>query len=309
MDPAPAQCEQHLPVSDEGQSPISLLATASGLSKQKVKRAMQNGAVWLTHNGNTRRLRRAKHPLQSGDELHLYYDLAIQSTVPPVPLMIADEGNYSVWYKPRGMYSQGTKWGDHCTVGRWVERHLERSTFTVHRLDRAASGLILLAHKKSTAAKLSALFAERKIRKHYRARVRGQFPAEPQLFDQAIDGRKARSHAQRINYDAAQNCSLIEIDIETGRKHQIRRHLSSAGYPIIGDRLYGSTSDRTKASTTDNLSDSRTEENRLEEFEPKKEDLQLLAYQLSFIDPVNKTEQFFLVPENLQPLLTTPVTN
>ena len=142
-------------------------------------------------------------------------------------------------------------------------------------------------------------------------RVSGQFPTERQLFAQAIEGREARSHAQLVNYDATQNCSLIEIDIETGRKHQIRRHLSSAGYPIIGDRLYGSTSDRTKASTTDNLSDSRTEENRteenrIEECEPKKEDLQLLAYQLSFIDPVNKSAKHFLVPENLQPLLTTP---
>ncbi|MEZ0122669.1 MAG: RluA family pseudouridine synthase [Candidatus Reddybacter sp.] len=276
--------ELHLPISDEKESAITLLAAASDLSKQRIKQVMQNGAVWLSHNGNTRRLRRAKQKLHSGDELHLYYDLAIQSTVPPVPLLIADEGDYSVWYKPQGMYSQGTKWGDHCTIGRWVERHLDRTTFTVHRLDRAATGLILLAHKKSSAAKLSALFAERKINKRYRARVNGEFPPEPQLFDQAIEGREARSHVQLINYDAALNCSLVEVDIETGRKHQIRRHLSSAGYPIIGDRLYGST----------------------EEGEQIKEDLQLLAYQLSFTDPIsNGEEKYYCVPKELQPLLTT----
>jgi len=110
MNPAPEQFELHLPVSDESESAITLLATASGLSKQNIKQVMQNGAVWLSHNGNTRRLRRAKHKLHSDDELHLYYDLAIQSTVPPVPQLIADEGDYSVWYKPQGMYSQGTKW-------------------------------------------------------------------------------------------------------------------------------------------------------------------------------------------------------
>jgi len=246
MNPTPEQFELHLPISskkpyDTSQKPsaIDLLATASGLSKQHIKQVMQNGAVWLSRNGNTRRLRRAKHQLHSGDELHLYYDLAIQSTVPPAPQLIADEGHYSVWYKPQGMYSQGTKWGDHCAIGRWVERHLDRTTFTVHRLDRAATGLILLAHKKSSAAQLSALFAQRQVKKHYRARVSGAFPAEPQLFDQAIEGREARSHTRLISHDAELNCSLVEVEIETGRKHQIRRHLSIAAYPIIGDRLYG----------------------------------------------------------------------
>lgn len=289
MSTTPQLFELHLPISDESESAITVLATASGLSKQNIKQVMKNGAVWLSHNGNTRRLRRAKHQLKSGDELHLYYDLAIQSTVAPVPQLIADESDYSIWYKPQGMYSQGTKWGDHCTVGRWVERHLDRATFTVHRLDRAATGLILLAHKKSSAAKLSALFVERKINKRYRARVVGQFPTAPQLFEQAIEGREARSHAQLINYDAQLNCSLVEVKIETGRKHQIRRHLSSAGYPIIGDRLYGYTEEDREGCT--------------EEGNSTKEDLQLLAYQLSFIDPTSAAEKCYRVPEELQPQL------
>ena len=283
MEPQAVQFELHLSISQEGESAIALLASASGLSRQGIKQVMQKGAVWLSRNGNTRRLRRAKHKLHSGDELHLYYDPVIQATVAPVPQLIADEGDYSVWYKPQGMYSQGTKWGDHCAIGRWVERHLDRTTLTVHRLDRAATGLILLAHKKSSAAQLSALFAQREIKKHYRARVSGEFPADPQRFDQAIEDREARSHARLITYDAELNCSLVEVGIETGRKHQIRRHLSSAGYPIIGDRLYGCD----------------------EKSDQEKEDLQLLAYQLSFIDPTSGEKKHYCVPDNLQPLLTT----
>ncbi|MBQ0719171.1 MAG: RluA family pseudouridine synthase [Gammaproteobacteria bacterium] len=283
MNPAPEQFELHLPVSSEGESAITLLATASGLSKQNIKQVMQNGAVWLSRNSNTRRLRRAKHKLHSGDELHLYYDRAIQSTVPPAPQLIADEGDYSLWFKPCGMYSQGTKWGDHCAIGRWVERRLDRPTFIVHRLDKAATGLILLAHKKSSAAKLASLFAEREISKHYRARVIGEFPTEPQLFDQAIDDREARSRAHLIKYDATLNFSLVEVAIDTGRKHQIRRHLSIAGYPIIGDRLYGSA----------------------EESEDAREDLQLLAYQLAFIDPESGEQRHYTVPEALSPRLIT----
>ena len=300
MIPSDDKFELHLPIKTEGETAVAVLATASGQSKQNIKKVMQNGAVWLSHNDNTRRLRRAKHKLQSGDELHLYYDQAIQSTVPPVPHLIADEGDYSIWFKPQGMYSQGTKWGDHCTISRWVERHLERPTFIVHRLDRAATGLILLAHKKRSAAQLSSLFAERKINKRYRARVNGEFPAETQLFDQAIDGREARSHAQLIKYDTQRNCSLVEIDIETGRKHQIRRHLSIAGYPIIGDRLYGSTTVATKDGTKSSAKSSTTE-NTTEQSHT--EDLQLLAYQLSFTDPGSGAEKRYCVPEELQPQL------
>lgn len=237
--------EIHLPVEVEGESAVSLLSAASGLSKQRTKQLMQNGAVWLSHgvgdsqNQNTRRLRRFQHKLVIGDELHLYYDEAIQSTIPGTPHLIAYEGSYSVWFKPQGMYSQGTKWGDHCTINRWVERHLERPTFIVHRLDKAATGLIVLAHKKRTAAALSELFAQRLIDKRYRALVHGQFAAEPVLLDQDIDDRHARSRVTLIHYNAQYDSSLVEVDIETGRKHQIRRHLASTGHAIIGDRLYG----------------------------------------------------------------------
>ena len=123
------------------------------------------------------RLRRAKRPLKSGDELHLYYDPKVQAEVPPAPTMIADVGGYSVWRKPYGMRSQGSKWGDHCTIMRWAEQHLEpeRTSFTVHRLDLAANGLILVAHSKKIAGALGSLFQAREIEKRYRAIVKGDF--------------------------------------------------------------------------------------------------------------------------------------
>ena len=210
----------------------------------------------------------------------MYYDETIQSTVPAIPQLIADEGHYSVWFKPYGMYSQGSKWGDHCTIHRWIERHLERPSFIVHRLDRAAQGLILIAHKKRSTASLSALFAQRKINKSYRARVHGKFTEQRTLLDQEVEGRAARSYAQCLHYDASNNSSLLEVDIETGRKHQIRRHLSGAGYPIIGDRLYGVCPD--KASQPE-------------------EDLQLMAYALAFEDPESHIEKSYCVPEKLIP--------
>jgi len=146
--------ESHVTVDSPDDSPIDLLQQASGLSRQRIKFAMTQGAVWVTRGRNTQRLRRAKRALREGDELHLYYDATILAEIPAEPALLADVGGYSVWRKPYGLRSQGSKWGDHCTVVRWAERHLqpERPAFTVHRLDRAANGLMLVAHSKSMAA-------------------------------------------------------------------------------------------------------------------------------------------------------------
>ena len=242
-DSCPDRIECHVLVGASGKNAVELLSTESGLSRQRIKFAMLQGAVWLSRGSRTRRLRRAKRALREHDELHLYYDANILAEIPAAPELIADIGDYSVWNKPFGLRSQGSKWGDHCTVLRWAERHLEpeRLAFTVHRLDRAATGLILIAHSKEMAAALSALFRSRKIEKRYLALVNGDFSGQPQALrvDEPIDGKRAVSEIdfEHLNRDKTQ--SLLQIRIETGRKHQIRRHLAGLGYPIVGDRLYG----------------------------------------------------------------------
>ena len=261
--------ETHLLIESAEDSPVDLLQRATGISKQRIKLAMTQGAVWVTRGRNTRRLRRAKRKLQAGDEVHLYYDAKIQSEIPPEPELFADVGGYSVWHKPYGLRSQGSKWGDHCTVARWAERHLqpERPAFVVHRLDRAANGLILVAHSRTIAAALSDLFQKREVEKHYRVLVAGDFSRQPNPIRvaQPIDEKEAVSEfsLQELSADGKQ--SLVDARIETGRKHQIRRHLAGLGHPVIGDRLYGTG---------------------------KKDgvDLQLTAYSLAFHCPVNDTQ-------------------
>jgi len=243
----PQHSEFHVIVKNSDENAVTLLAAASGLSKQRIKLAMQRGAVWWTQRGSCRRLRRVKKVLRPGDELHLYYDERVLLSDPVEPLLITDEGEYSLWYKPYGLLSQGSKWGDHCTVSRWAEQHLtpQRTSFIIHRLDRAATGLILIGHSKKAAAKLSELFQTRAIEKHYRVIVHGEFPDKPTSYtiDNQIDGRSAISNVSRIDYDAEKDRSLLAVHIETGRKHQIRRHLSQAGYPVVGDRFYGRDGD------------------------------------------------------------------
>ena len=233
--------ETHVEVSTDGANAVDLLHERSGLSKQQVKSAMTSGAVWITRGRKTRRLRRATRELAAGDELHLYYDPEVLAETPVAPHLVADVGDYSVWNKPCGLRSQGSRWGDHCTVSRWAERHLEpqRPAFIVHRLDRAANGLIVVAHGKRTAANLSGQFRERQVEKRYRAAVAGDLAgqAEPLLIEVPIDDKAAVSEVSLLRSEADR--SLVEVRTRTGRKHQVRRHLADAGYPIVGDRLYG----------------------------------------------------------------------
>ena len=258
--------ETHVVIESPEDSPIDLLQGATGLSKQRIKLAMTQGAVWMTRGKNTQRLRRATRKLRAGDEVHLYYDAEILAETPAEPTLIADVGDYSVWNKPYGLRSQGSKWGDHCTVARWAERHLqpERPAFTVHRLDRAANGLIVVAHSKGMAAKLSGLFRERAVEKRYRALVAGDFSSQPNLLrlEQPIDGKEAVSEISFVEINADGDQSLVDVRIETGRKHQVRRHLKELGHPVIGDRMYG-------AGEQDGV------------------DLQLTAYLLAFHCPVS----------------------
>ena len=272
--------EYHIEVVNSLSNSVELLADETGFSKQKIKQAMQKGAVWLTDSTGTHRLRRKSKKLYFDDVIHFYFDPDVLNEVVDDAILVSDEDAYSVWYKPRGMLSQGSKWGDHCAINRWIEQNLEpqRPAFIVHRLDRFASGLILIAHKKKTAAALAELFQKRKINKEYKVIVHGQFPEGTVTYDNDIDSKPAVSHVSLLEYDKESDKSLLHVDIETGRKHQIRYHLSTAGFPVVGDRLF-----------------STTDENI---------DLQLTAFKLSFICPVDATSKNYILDDALQPKLT-----
>ena len=258
---------------------IDLLAQNCELSKQQLKDAMHKGAVWLTDGKHTRRFRRAAKALKPGQQLHLYYnpDVLTQTTEPAV--LIEDCQDYSVWYKPYGMLSQGSKWSDHTTITRFAELNLEpqRNAFLVHRLDRAASGLILVGHSKKTTAALCKLFEQRQLDKRYQVIVHGKFP-DSQTITTPIDDKNAVSHASLLEYDEQQNLSRVEVKIETGRKHQIRLHMAGAGHPVVGDRFHG-----------------RGEQDG--------RDLQLCAVSLAIDCPVRQQPVSWLLPEALLPVL------
>ena len=270
--------EFHIEIDSEATLAAPLLAEKTKLSLGQVKLAMKKGAVWLTDKNGTHRIRRAKKELSLGNSLHFYFNPDILDAEISPPELMSDEGSYSIWFKPRGVLSQGSKWGDHCTIYRWIETNdsKKRPAMIVHRLDRAACGLIVIAHSKQMAQNLSKLFQLRTVEKKYRAIACGKFSNDSDqiTINSNIDGRTACSKIKQITYCPEQNLSLLEIQIETGRKHQIRRHLSERGFPILGDRLYGG------GDTTD---------------------LQLAAVSLKFLCPITNLPKEYNLPHPLQP--------
>lgn len=229
---------------DDPKTACNFLVKHTGLSKSRIKDAMHKGAVWnRKEKGKQYRIRRATATLKTGDYLSIYYDDKLLALSPLRPECIGDQRRYSVWFKPAGLMSQGTKYGDHCSLLRQAELFFKsrRKVFLVHRLDREATGIVLIAHDKTAAGKLSHLFRSQKIIKRYRALVLGNLAApRPQdKIDLPLDDKPAVTEFAVRDYDPASNLSLVEIIIHTGRKHQIRRHFEAIGFPVMGDPRYG----------------------------------------------------------------------
>lgn len=255
---------------------VDALSDATGLSKQRIKDAMAKGACRWTHKGKQVRLRKAKREVKAGTRLQLFYDDIVLARKAEPAELLTDFGNYSVWFKPHGLLAQGSQWGDHCSLLRVAEVQTGKPCFLVHRLDADAAGLMLIAHDSKAAAALSECFAGRTLRKVYHARVCGNLEAQALTIDTPVDDRDAISHVTTLASDASGASTVVEVIIETGRKHQIRQHLAGLGHPIVGDRLYG---------------------------KPDTLPLQLIAVELEFSCPLTRKNRLLRLPPTLNSVL------
>jgi tRNA pseudouridine32 synthase/23S rRNA pseudouridine746 synthase len=226
----------------ESRQACDFLAHYTGLPKVRIKDAMNKGAAWICRKGRGReRLRRATSVLKQGDIVELFYDQAILSMDLPPACCLMDLRHYSIWDKPAGLLTQGTDYGDHCSLLRQVELSFSprRGVYPVHRLDREAQGLVLIAHTSQAAGKLSKLFQIRAIFKRYHTEVLGLMEPSQGTIDTPLDKKPALTRYSVLSLDPDMNISTLLVEIETGRLHQIRRHLASIGHPVMGDPRYG----------------------------------------------------------------------
>jgi tRNA pseudouridine65 synthase len=169
------------------------------------------------------------------------------------PFLYSDD-HYVAIHKPAGLFVHPTRLAPRDPSCMPILRtQLGRDVFTVHRLDRATSGVLLFALSSEAAREICQLFEGRDIEKQYLAVVRGYAP-ESGCIDSALrespkkDPAEAVTRFERLDtvelpepvgqFDTAR-FSLVSVRPETGRMHQIRKHFARTAHPVIGDTNYG----------------------------------------------------------------------
>lgn len=218
------------------------IASEIELSKIKIKKSIGLGGLWIKKPGKKKkRIKKIKSLISKGDFIEFYHDsnLSFENLDKITP--IHEGKSYCVWYKPAGVLSEGTPFSDKGSVLSYIKDKKGKVPFLVHRLDREVAGLIIIAYSKELARHFSEELQKKTIYKKYKAQVMGDISREygqkANTIDLNLDGKEALTHFDIVNYE--DGVSLVDIELETGRFHQIRRHFDRVGFPLIGDPRYG----------------------------------------------------------------------
>lgn len=176
------------------------------------------------------------------------------------PIFFEDNHLLAV-YKPSGLLVQGDHTGDISLLDlgkQWIKAryHKPGNVFLamVHRLDRPVAGVILFARTTKAAGRLAKQFRDRTVRKRYLAVVHGRLHnrsgrlihhiVREHNHSRVVPSAITNSQEARLSYkvlDSSEQRSLLQVKLETGRRHQIRIQLAQLGHPILGDLRYGAS--------------------------------------------------------------------
>ena len=159
------------------------------------------------------------------------------------PIILSRDGSLWAVHKPAGMLVHATA-GDTSDLMHWLESHHEsaRGIAPCHRLDVGTSGVVLCSTDASVRGEIGAAFAAGTVKKQYLALVYGATHKRGVIKRPLKSARSKGMVEARTRYlrlELFGGFSLVQLNPETGRKHQIRRHLKGIGHPIVGDTRYG----------------------------------------------------------------------
>ncbi len=223
-------------------------------SKTTLRQLLQHGRVRV--NGEVEK--NAKREV-SADESIDVAGKSISIALPSSLALLHEDDDLLVVLKSAGLLTVATERERETTAQAYLNSYLkqkgEARVHVVHRLDRETSGVLVFAKNYETRERLKERFAAHDIERVYVAIVEGYVDPirgsiESHLRERRDlkmvsadeshpEAKRAVTHYRTIA--RAHECSVLEITLETGRKNQIRAHLSEKGHPVVGDTLYGST--------------------------------------------------------------------
>ena len=258
-----------VPASLDGERVDRVVATLTGLTRGEVARMVERGDVRLDGVPVPSRHRR----VLTGEQLEI---LLPDASVTAAEVLRAEPVEYRVVHedaaivvidKPAGLVVHpGAGHAAGTLAAGLLDRYADIAAAAssgaldplrpgiVHRLDKDTSGLLVVARTKEAQASLVAQLASRTMGRRYRALALGRIgpdegvieapvgrsERDPTRMAVTVRGRAARTRYSVVaRYDLPTPASLLEVELDTGRTHQIRVHLSAIGHPILGDPRYG----------------------------------------------------------------------
>jgi len=244
----------------DGERLDSAVARMLGFSRTTVAEMAENGAISI----NGREVNKS-HRVSAGDLIEV-----VISTVVRVPLeviatdvpeleIIYEDSDLLIIDKPMGVAAHpSVGWTGPTIVGVLASRGVALSTSgpaerqgIVHRLDVGTTGLMVVAKSENAYSSLKEQFRAREVSKIYHAVVQGhpdpsrgtidapinRHPREEFKFAVVADGKPSITHYETV--EGFPGATLVEIELETGRTHQIRVHFAALRHPLVGDLMYG----------------------------------------------------------------------
>lgn len=234
----------------------------SELSRTYAQKLIADGNITVN-----RRVAKASFKLSIGDRVDVVIPSPTPSSLSPeaIPLdILYEDDDLLVVDKPAGLTVHPAPGHPSHTLVNAILSHLpgladigdSLRPGIVHRLDKDASGIMVVAKNNTAQLNLINQFKTRSVAKTYLVLVRGHLTPESGVIEAPIgrdprnrkrmavvaeaEGREARTRYNVVKYIA--NYTLLEVRTETGRTHQIRVHLAAIGYPVVGDNVYGAKS-------------------------------------------------------------------
>ncbi|MGA3206651.1 MAG: RluA family pseudouridine synthase [Syntrophales bacterium] len=229
-----------------------------GLSRSQVKKSVDDGLVRVNSFHS-----KVSHRLRPGDivEIDKREPVACRALPQDLPLSIVYEDQHIlVVDKPAGMVVHPAAGHFQDTIVNAILHHCQNLSGIggilrpgiVHRLDKGTSGLLIVAKSDEAHQGLAGQFKRHEVKKTYKTLVYGNPKEDEGAIDlpmgrHPVDRKKMSTRSRRSKealttwkvHERFGVAAMLDVDIVTGRTHQIRVHLSAAGYPVVGDSVYG----------------------------------------------------------------------